>query len=180
MNAATGRSSRMRTPMRVPSSPLPYEPWADGASELREPATALRARGMFPLPVVSSFRELNVRTYVTDGEKPGIWFFSLDASSALAAEAARRLYKRPYFRADITLERRAGRIFYECVRDEKSAFSGSYKAAGAAFQAEATSLEHFLTERYCLYAAERGRLYRAEIHHRPWALRPAEATIDLN
>jgi len=142
--------------------------------------TALRARGTFPLPVVSSFRELNVRTYVTDGEKPGIWFFSLDASSALAAEAARRLYKLPYFRADITLERRAGRIFYECVRDEKSAFSGSYKAAGAAFQAEATSLEHFLTERYCLYTAERGRLYRAEIHHRPWALRPAEATIDLN
>ena len=121
---------------------------------------ALRARGALPVP--------------------GIWFFSLDASSALAAEAARRLYKLPYFRADITLERRAGRIFYECVRDEKSAFSGSYKAAGAAFQAEATSLEHFLTERYCLYAAERGRLYRAEIHHRPWALRPAEATIDLN
>jgi uncharacterized protein YqjF (DUF2071 family) len=142
--------------------------------------TGLRARGMFPLPLVSSFRELNVRTYVTDGEKPGIWFFSLDASSQIAVEAARLLYKLPYFRADITLERRSGRVFYECVRDETSAFSGAYRAAGRASRAHAGSRDHFLTERYCLYAAEGGRLYRAEIHHRPWPLRPAEATIDLN
>jgi len=142
--------------------------------------TGLRARGTFPLPLVSSFRELNVRTYVTDGEKPGIWFFSLDASSQIAVEAARLLYKLPYFRADITLERRSGRVFYESVRDEASAFSGAYRAAGQASRARPGSLEHFLTERYCLYAAQGGRLYRAEIHHRPWPLRPAEATIDLN
>jgi uncharacterized protein YqjF (DUF2071 family) len=142
--------------------------------------TGLRVRGTFPLPLVSTFRELNVRTYVTDGKKPGIWFFSLDASSQLAVEAARRLYKLPYFRADITLERRGGRVFYECVRDEATAFSGAYRPAGAADAAAAGSLEHFLTERYCLYASERGRLYRAEIHHRPWPLQSAEAVIDLN
>src|SRR5262249_9119669 len=63
----------------------------------------LRARGMYALPFLSSFRELNVRTYVTRYDKPGIWFFSLDASSQIAVEAARRLYKLPYFRAQISL-----------------------------------------------------------------------------
>jgi uncharacterized protein YqjF (DUF2071 family) len=59
--------------------------------------TGLRLRGLLPLPRVSSFLELNVRTYVTDGEKPGIWFFSLDAASRLAVGAARAAYKLPYF-----------------------------------------------------------------------------------
>jgi uncharacterized protein len=142
--------------------------------------TGLRARGTLPLPLVSTFRELNVRTYVTRDGRPGIWFFSLDASSQLAVEAARRLYRLPYFRANITIRVRGDQIDYDCARDEGKAFSGSYRPTGSRFQAVSGSLEHFLTERYCLYAAERGRVYRADIHHRPWPLRPAEADIDLN
>jgi hypothetical protein len=143
--------------------------------------TGLRARGTPPIPLVSSFRELNVRTYVTRDDKPGIWFFSLDASSRLAVEAARRLYRLPYHHANITLRRRGDEeILYDCSRDEGKAFSGTYRPDGDVFQAEDGSLEHFLTERYCLYAQERGRLYRADIHHRPWPLQPAAAAIDLN
>jgi uncharacterized protein YqjF (DUF2071 family) len=142
--------------------------------------TGLRARGLFPLPYVSSFRELNVRTYVTFEDKPGIWFFSLDASSEVAVRAARRLYRLPYFRAHITLERRGGRLLYECARNEGKAFSGSYHGLGAPQSAAAASLEHFLTERYCFYAEHEGRLFRADIHHRPWPLARAEASIDLN
>jgi uncharacterized protein YqjF (DUF2071 family) len=142
--------------------------------------TGLRARGTFPLPLVSSFLELNVRTYVTRDDKPGIWFFSLDASSQLAVEAARRLYRLPYFRADISLRRSSGEIVYDCSRREGKAFSGAYRATGEVSPGEAGSLEHFLTERYCLYAEHEGSLFRAEIHHRPWPLQPAEARIGLN
>jgi len=142
--------------------------------------TGLRARGTLPLPFVSSFRELNVRTYVTRDGKPGIWFFSLDASGRLAVEVARRAYKLPYFAARVTLERRGGRVIFESVRDERTAFSASYRGTGDPAPARAGSREHFLTERYCLYAHDRGRLYRAEIHHTPWALEEAEAQIDLN
>jgi uncharacterized protein YqjF (DUF2071 family) len=140
----------------------------------------LRARGTLSLPYVSSFRELNVRTCVTLDDKPGIWFFSLDASSRVAVAAARRLYHLPYFRADITLERRDERLLYECVRSEETAFSGSYRGLGSPAAPAAGSLEHFLVERYCLYAQHAGRLFRAEIHHRPWPLEEAEAAIDLN
>jgi uncharacterized protein len=146
--------------------------------------TALRPRGLPPLPFVSSFLELNTRTYVTAGGKPGIWFFSLDASSTLAVEGARRGYKLPYFRADIDARRREGWVRYESGRRDArggaAAFRARYRPTGDAFQAEPGSLEHFLTERYCLYTTDEGRLKRAEIHHEPWPLRPAEAVIEEN
>jgi uncharacterized protein YqjF (DUF2071 family) len=144
--------------------------------------TGLRARGTLPLPAVSQFLELNVRTYVTTDEKPGIWFFSLDASSRLAVEAARRTYRLPYFHARMSATRRGEWTAYECARVEEPGrvFSGRYRPSGAAFTAEPGSLEWFLAERYCLYTTdERGSLARAEIHHGLWQLQPAEAEIDL-
>jgi uncharacterized protein len=142
--------------------------------------SALRVRGLLPLPYVSSFRELNVRTCVTRDGKPGIWFFSLDASSRLAVEAARRLYHLPYFQAEISTRRRGDEILYECSRNRGRVFSAAYRPAGPVAPAQPGSLEHFLIERYCLYAEHEGALYRGEIHHRPWPLQPAETRIDLN
>jgi uncharacterized protein YqjF (DUF2071 family) len=147
--------------------------------------SALRLRGTLPLPSVSSFLELNVRTYVTAGGKPGIWFFSLDASSRLAVEAARRTYKLPYFQARIRAEPQDEWLEYESARvgngQGPHVFDARYRPSGEMFHAAPGSLEEFLAERYCLYTVdERGRLYRAEIHHPPWPLQPAEATIELN
>jgi uncharacterized protein YqjF (DUF2071 family) len=147
--------------------------------------TGLRARGLPPLPIASAFLELNTRTYVTAGGKPGIWFFSLDAESEVAVEAARRGYKLPYFRASMSAEWRGGWFHYESrrrdARGAPAAFRGRYRADGEVLNADPASLAHFLTERYCLYAAdETGRLQRAEIHHPPWPLQPAGAEIDDN
>jgi uncharacterized protein YqjF (DUF2071 family) len=145
--------------------------------------TAIRARGMLPLPGVSSFLELNVRTYVRTADgKPGVWFLSLDASSRLAVLAARRAYRLPYFHARMAHDRADGWADVECKRlgERGKVFSGRYRAAGETFQAEAGSLEWFLTERYCLYTTDAsGALHRAEIHHEPWPLQPAEAEIEL-
>ncbi|HET7571474.1 MAG TPA: DUF2071 domain-containing protein [Gaiellaceae bacterium] len=145
--------------------------------------SGLRGRGLLPLPGVSSFRELNVRTYVrTRDEKPGIWFFSLDASSRLAVEAARRAYRLPYFHARIAFDRAAGWTDVECTRlgERGKVFSGRYRPAGDPFEPSPGSLEWFLAERYCLYASDgEGRRHRAEIHHAPWRLRPAEAEVEL-
>src|SRR5919199_672832 len=135
------------------------------------------------VPWLSSFLELNVRTYVTIEGKPGIWFFSLDASTELAVQAARRTYRLPYFRARIVFGRREGWIEYECARAEEAGrvWNGRYRSTGPVFHAEPGSLEWFLTERYCLYTTdERGVLQRAEIHHAPWPLQPAECEIELN
>jgi len=141
----------------------------------------LRLRGLPALPVVSSFLELNCRAYVSHaGEKPGIWFFSLDASSRLAVEGARRLYKLPYFRAALRPAPRSS-----CSRldadDRPHEWEATYRAEGPVQPARPGTLEHFLTERYCLYATDDvGTLHRAEIHHPPWPLQEAAAEIDTN
>jgi uncharacterized protein YqjF (DUF2071 family) len=145
--------------------------------------TGLRARGTLPLPRVSSFLELNVRTPVVAADgRPGVWFFSLDASSRLAVELARRAYKLPYFHARMSAMRRGEWIDYECARmaEPGRVFCGRYRPDGEARHAEPGSLEWFLMEHYCLYTTdERDRLHRAEIHHEPWPLQPAEAEIEL-
>jgi uncharacterized protein YqjF (DUF2071 family) len=138
-----------------------------------------RLRGLPAVPRLSTFPELNVRTYVTRDDRPGIWFFSLDAASTLAVEGAKRLYKLPYHRAQMSCTRAGDRVRYESARPG-AAFSGSYRGSGDLFQPEPGTLEHFLTERYCLYTENGGRVYRADIHHPPWDLQRGEATIDLN
>jgi uncharacterized protein len=141
--------------------------------------TDFRLRGIPPLPRISTFPELNVRTYVTRDGKPGIWFFTLEAASTLAVEGAKRLFRLPYHRAQMSHRRVGDHVHYESAR-AGAAFSGNYRGHGQLFQAEPGTLEYFLTERYCLYTEDGGRGYRAEIHHPPWDLQPGEARIDLN
>jgi uncharacterized protein YqjF (DUF2071 family) len=144
--------------------------------------TGFRLRGTLALPVVSTFPELNVRTYVTYEDKPGVWFFSLDTSSWIAVEAARRAYKLPYFHARTVHERRGNRVEFSNARhDSERRFEVTYRdATTEPFEPAHGSLEHFLTERYCLYASDEEGLHRADIHHPPWCLRPAEASIQAN
>lgn len=139
-------------------------------------------RGLNWLPGVSAFPELNVRTYVIRDGKPGVWFFSLDAASTLAVYAARIAFHLPYFRAAMACEQRDGWIEYRSRRRHPGApagvFEGRYRPTGPVYRSQAGSLEHWLTERYCLYASDReDRMWRSEIHHMPWPLRPAEAEI---
>jgi uncharacterized protein YqjF (DUF2071 family) len=134
------------------------------------------------LPWISAFPELNVRTYVRAGDKPGVFFFSLDAASAVAVGAARTLLNLPYFTAQMTVDVDR-QVDYASRRLSPPAaeFRGSYRAVGAAHTAAPGTLEHFLTERYCLYAVDHlGGAYRLEIHHGPWVLQAAEAEIDVN
>jgi uncharacterized protein len=135
------------------------------------------------LPVLSTFPELNVRTYVTAEGKPGIYFLSLDAGREWAVASARRFYKLPYFRARMVMRGRAAIQFSsERISDAgpSRSFVARYRPAGEPFVAAPGTLEYFLTERYCLYAADGGRILRAEAHHLPWWIQPAQAEIDEN
>lgn len=146
--------------------------------------SGIARRPLPPLPGLSAFPELNVRTYVTRGGKPGVWFFSLDAASRVAVRTARLLFRLPYHFARMRCVSEDGRVAYESVRRDEPAgltFRGRYGPTGPPIDPAQDSLERWLTERYCLYSADfRGGLYRAEIHHRRWPLRPAEAEIARN
>lgn len=147
--------------------------------------TRMGPRLLPPIPWLSSFPEINVRTYVRAGGRPGVWFMSLDATQWLAVRMARRFFHLPYFDADISCRREGDAVVYRAQRTHEGApaarFEARYEPAGEVFHACVGSIDHWLTERYCLYALGRdGAPRRVDIEHAPWPLQPARASIDEN
>ncbi len=146
--------------------------------------TGVRLR-FAPQPCSLAFPELNVRTYVKCGGKSGIWFFSLDATNRFAVRLARTWYRLPYFDANMTVQNRSDRIDYSSTRVHHGALPAElrmqYSPRGNAFHAQLSTLEHWLIERYCLFAIDRKQRVRcSDIHHPPWQLQLAEASFERN
>ncbi|HLT18953.1 MAG TPA: DUF2071 domain-containing protein [Thermomicrobiales bacterium] len=145
----------------------------------------VRLRGFAPIPRLSGFLELNVRTYVRSGDLAGVYFFSLDAERWLAVRVARYGAALPYFDARMALRRRADWIGYRSRRTHRGAPAAElhayYRPTGPVEFPRPGSLEYFLTERYRLLAARKdGTLVNIEIHHPPWPLQPAQCHIERN
>ena len=142
----------------------------------------IRPRFLPAVPGLSSFMEVNVRTYVYDrAGVPGVWFYSLDANQRLAVAIARRFFHLPYERAEMQSQRTtSGAIRFRSVRggDPNGGCSVFEYAAGTEMPPPAPeSLEFFLVERYRLYAASGGRLRRGAVFHEPYPLCRAEVTM---
>jgi uncharacterized protein len=147
--------------------------------------TNVAPRGVPNLPMVSAFPELNVRTYVTVGGKPGVYFFSLDAGSSVAVTVAREFIGLPYYPATMTVEGEGDEVIYRSARDTKipgtAEFRARYRPIGPVQPPAEGTLEYFLTERYCLYKVDASfHVQRLEIHHPKWPLQLADATIECN
>jgi len=156
--------------------------------------TNVAPRVLPAVPSTSAFPELNVRTYVRlAAGRPGVYFYSLDAASTLAVIGARLMFHLPYYRASMRVETTGDVVSYDSrrrslrrdvdeadradregarpARRSPAALRASYAPIGPSFHPRAGTLEHFLTERYCLYAVRRGgRVLAVDIHHPPWAL----------
>jgi len=136
------------------------------------------------IPCISAFPEINLRLYVEREGKPGVWFLSLDATNAFAIWVARRFFHLPYFKAEISIGGLPQEACYRSRRSEPplgADFVARYQPRGPVYGAKPGTLEHWLTERYCLYAlAPSGQLYRTEIHHVPWPLQGVEVDIHEN
>lgn len=139
-----------------------------------------------PAPHPSCFPELNVRTYVRLGRKAGVFFFSLDAASRLAVRVARRFFHLPYFHAHMAIaEHSDGWRCYLSRRIDASAppatLSIRYRPQPGRepIEAAAGTIDHFVTERYCLFTADSAsRILCGDIHHRMWPLQAAEVKIE--
>ena len=157
---------------------LEIDTWEGRAWVALTPFTmwGVRPRLVPALPWISRFHELNVRTYVHRDGVPGVWFFSLDAERLLPVLGARALFHLPYHHASMSLRERDGTIDYRSRRraaPKPADLHVVWRPGDALPRAEPGSLEFFLVERYCLYAARKDRLFRARIAHVPWPLRAA-------
>ena len=150
--------------------------------------------GGLRLPIVGTFPETNVRTYVRDGSgRPGVWFCSLEAGGLAATVAARVSYGLPYYWADMSIDRgrrEPGSVWrYDSVRrwprhrtpDGALPSHHSVARIGDRIDDDAISpFEHFLTARWGLYSrfpsrdADRGVTLYAPVDHGRWPLHRAE------
>ncbi|MEZ6064789.1 MAG: DUF2071 domain-containing protein [Planctomycetaceae bacterium] len=144
----------------------------------------IRLSGLPSLPGATNFLELNLRTYVVDERgTPGVWFFSLDANSALSVWGARLWFGLPYWRAKMTAARDAqsGAIDFRCHRigtPESTASRFVYAGEGPLTTAQPGSLEFFLVERYLLFSRSRlGVLRSGRVHHPPYEFASARVTL---
>ena len=142
-------------------------------------------RGVPAVPRLSTFPEINVRTYILHDGLPGTFFLSLDAMSRPTVEGARRVFHLPYFRAEMSSRIVDGWVEY-CSRrvdgrGPSARFEARYRAIGPPALAEPGSLEAWLTDRTTLFAVDgRRRVRPSRIVHAPWPLQPAEAEITLD
>jgi uncharacterized protein YqjF (DUF2071 family) len=138
-----------------------------------------------PIPFMSNFLELNVRSYVKWREKSGLYFFSLDATNPLAVEAARLWYCLPYYHAQMSKSQQNNAIHYACERSDSRGRKGElevvYRPTGNPYVAKKKSLESWLTERYCFFTLDKyNQVVTGEVHHKPWPLQQANAEIRTN
>jgi uncharacterized protein YqjF (DUF2071 family) len=134
-------------------------------------------RGWPAVPTAGRLLETNLRTYVRLGDAAGVWFFSLDAASTLAVIGARVGFGLPYFRARMAMERGQTRVRYQSQRlppgPRPAALEVEYEIGAALGPAAPGTLEHFLVERYLLFARRAGRMVQARVRHTPYPLRRA-------
>ena len=175
-----------------PALPAPLRPFLDSfeghawVGVIPFWMSGVRFRGCPPIPGMSQFAELNIRTYVNVQGKPGVYFFSLDAESLLAVWGARAGYNLNYVHASMSVKHAVdGAIHYNSQRHRSQGPAEFEARYGQVIDPPQTShpgsFEHFATERYCLYTANgRGNILRGNIHHLPWKLQPAFAEIGRN
>ncbi len=121
------------------------------------------------------FLETNVRTYVLHGDKPGIYFFSLDANSRVAVFAARRGWGLPYHYAQMEVSRVGNEICYHTRRASTGAAHRiRYQLGEIVGVSQPATLEHFLLERYLLFVKHKGQLLAGQVHHTPYPVQKVQ------
>ncbi|MEL6345313.1 MAG: DUF2071 domain-containing protein [Myxococcota bacterium] len=126
------------------------------------------------MPFGMDFLECNVRTYVHINGEPGVWFFSLEAASWLAVQAARIGWSLPYHFAEMGAHTDGSQRHYHTTRrgQPDARLSARYTVGAPLGALPPASLEFFLMERYLLFSQRNGALYRGQVYHTPY---PAHA-----
>lgn len=137
----------------------------------------IRPRGLPAVGFISNFEGINLRTYVLVGNKPGVYFLSIEAGGRLSAFVARTLSGLPYETASILRQEATNQRYASSNKRRSFRLDASFKVGSG--QTNKSTLDHFLTEKYCLYMQKGNVLFRYDIHHKPWNLYNVDQ-LDMN
>ncbi len=133
-----------------------------------------------PIPYLSHFIEINVRTYVVDPlGRRAVWFFSLDVPRSVIVGVARTAFSLPYCFAEARHTVDGDRHRYEMHRRrphrQRPASTIDFVVGEPIRATEIEPLDHFLTARWALVTKRRKQLLYGAVHHPPWPLHRVES-----
>lgn len=130
----------------------------------------------FPsFPLISDFHEINIRTYIKNDDKPGVYFLSIEAAKTISAKIAKILSGLPYEKSNI---KRTSNAYINLNKRTNNTLNISFKVEEKLAK---DAMKDWLTERYCLYLEQNKNLFRYEIQHQEWELNNTEILeIKLN
>ena len=135
----------------------------------------IRPRNLPALTAISTFHEVNLRAYVSRDNKPGVYFFNIEAQKTISVLIAKSLSGLPYKKSNIS-RIQEGDLFSYVSRNKLKDFNLELTYQIDDFPYKKTNLDKWLTERYCLYMSKNGNLFRYDIHHEPWNIRKINLT----
>ena len=118
-----------------------------------------------PRPSAMNFLETNVRTYVHHKGEPGVFFFSLEASSWLAVQVARNVWGLPYHHATMST---TGSEYRSTRKSDGSRLEAKWTLGELLGPSKPGTYEHFVLERYLLFSTRGRDLYKGQVHHVPY------------
>ena len=125
----------------------------------------IRPRGLPAVSFISDFHEINVRTYIENDGKKGVYFINIEAEKALSAFVSKKLSQLPYEKSDMI---RTSDVYFNLNR--KKGFELKCHFEKGQIISQKANLEIWLTERYCLYQTKDELPMRTEIQHKEWDL----------
>lgn len=126
----------------------------------------IRPRNLPSLKFISDFHEINVRTYINNGNKRGVYFLNIEAEKILSVIVARKLSGLPYEKSNIKRTDKTYQSF-----NSKKGFKLKVTFEMGEMVSDKNALDRWLTERYCLYQDEQQNIFRFDIHHKEWEIR---------
>jgi hypothetical protein len=129
----------------------------------------IRPRYLPAVKFISDFEEINVRTYIDNDGKKGVYFLNIEAGKLLSAYIAKTLSGLPYEKSNIQRSNKD----YKSTNVAKDFYLDT-EFEVKELLTEKTKLDNWLTERYCLYFDKDENIYRYDIHHKEWELKNVE------
>lgn len=133
----------------------------------------IRPKFLPSVSTISDFHEINIRTYLTQDNKQGVYFLNIEAEKQISSFVAKLLSGLPYEKAIITRISNGQSQKYVSNNKSKGFHLDATFSVGEKIK-DKSALDKWLTERYCLYLEKGHKLYRYEIHHKPWELNNIE------
>ena len=125
----------------------------------------IRPKNLPAFSPISDFYEINVRTYIDQDGKKGVYFINIEASKYLSALVARKLSGLPYEKSMILRDAQG----YHNLNQKRGFKLKTIFEVTDEIKIK-SSLDSWLTERYCLYLDKPDGIYRFDIHHPEWPL----------